>query len=254
VTRLDDDNFIRQLLDSPRDGGPRLVYADWLEDHADPRAAYLRAEAAWAAKRKNRKRLETAARKLAAGLDPVWAARVSRPPLGVCCDDVRFSNCGPERSPADLDKVERRLKAKLPPDYRAFLLNYNGGNADPSHVPDPRSRQGGLRCLCLASFYRSSGAKGDYDPEREMRFMRSIYEDYADYAPVEGGYLAEEMLPVVWTQYDLGSILVGIAPDNFGRVFHFREWARSMREPSAIAELAPSFAHLLSMLGPDLED
>src|SRR4051812_45469501 len=118
--RSDEERFLRQLLDSPSDDAPRLVYADWLEDQGDPRAAYLRAELAWAGKRGGRKRPEAAARRLAAGLDAVWVARVSRPPLGVCCDHVRFSDRGPERTAAHLDAVEKRLKARLPADYRAF--------------------------------------------------------------------------------------------------------------------------------------
>jgi len=44
-----DAGFVAELVASPGDDGPRLVYADWLADRDDPRAAYLRAELAWAA-------------------------------------------------------------------------------------------------------------------------------------------------------------------------------------------------------------
>ena len=40
----EDEAFIRAIVDSPGDDTPRLVYADWLDDRADPRGAYLRAE------------------------------------------------------------------------------------------------------------------------------------------------------------------------------------------------------------------
>jgi uncharacterized protein (TIGR02996 family) len=38
----EDEPFLRALLVNPDDRVARLVYADWLDDHADPRAAYLR--------------------------------------------------------------------------------------------------------------------------------------------------------------------------------------------------------------------
>ena len=44
----DDEAFIRAVVDGPGDNTPRLVYADWLDDRADPRGPYLRAECEWA--------------------------------------------------------------------------------------------------------------------------------------------------------------------------------------------------------------
>jgi uncharacterized protein (TIGR02996 family) len=38
----EEDGFLRAILASPGDAAVRLVYADWLEDRADPRAEYLR--------------------------------------------------------------------------------------------------------------------------------------------------------------------------------------------------------------------
>ena len=40
----EDEAFIRAIVDAPGDDLPRLVYADWLDDRADPRGPYLRAE------------------------------------------------------------------------------------------------------------------------------------------------------------------------------------------------------------------
>jgi uncharacterized protein (TIGR02996 family) len=39
---LDHQPFIETILDRPSDDGPRLVYADWLEERGDPRADWLR--------------------------------------------------------------------------------------------------------------------------------------------------------------------------------------------------------------------
>jgi uncharacterized protein (TIGR02996 family) len=40
-----DDAFLQAIIESPDDDGPRLVYADWLEDHSEPeRAEFIRVQ------------------------------------------------------------------------------------------------------------------------------------------------------------------------------------------------------------------
>lgn len=39
-----EDEFLDMLLADPNDDIARQVYADWLEDHGDPRAEWLRLE------------------------------------------------------------------------------------------------------------------------------------------------------------------------------------------------------------------
>jgi uncharacterized protein (TIGR02996 family) len=133
----EDEAFIRAIVDSPGDDTPRLVYADWLDDRGDPRGKYLRAEAAIPGRTNLCERV--------AGLDPVWVARISRPPVGVCADSVRFHGCGVALRPADLEKTERRIGVKLPLEYCAFLLNWNGGVPCPGTIsrlePVMNSRQ-----------------------------------------------------------------------------------------------------------------
>ncbi|MBN9523998.1 TIGR02996 domain-containing protein [bacterium] len=119
---MTEEAFIRAVLDAPGQDTPRLVYADWLDDHDAPdRAAYLRAERAAVVNGDT-----TAMRELAAGLDPVWIARVTLPPFGVCLGSADVTDTGPAVSVADVDTAERRLGASFPADYRAFLLNFNG--------------------------------------------------------------------------------------------------------------------------------
>jgi uncharacterized protein (TIGR02996 family) len=80
----DDLSFIRALLAKPDDDPPRLVYADWLEESADPRGTFLRLEVALrraetkARARDLRERLHQARR----GLDARWLALVDRPQAG----------------------------------------------------------------------------------------------------------------------------------------------------------------------------
>ena len=77
----DEDAFIRALRERPDDETTRLVYTDWLDDRADPRAEYLRAEAAWVALQPPDEQYRPLYRRvsqLAAGLDPEWFATVGR--------------------------------------------------------------------------------------------------------------------------------------------------------------------------------
>jgi uncharacterized protein (TIGR02996 family) len=118
-------------VDDPTDALTRLAYADWLDERGDPRGAYLRAE------REAISGDVAHLRRLAFGLDPVWVARVSLPPVGVCCPHLIFRQRGPELSDAGVAAAEQELGVILPADYKAFLLNYNGGRIDvPFETPE----------------------------------------------------------------------------------------------------------------------
>jgi uncharacterized protein (TIGR02996 family) len=41
---LHPDPFVRTIVEKPLDDGPRLVYADWLEEHGDPRGEFIRVQ------------------------------------------------------------------------------------------------------------------------------------------------------------------------------------------------------------------
>jgi uncharacterized protein (TIGR02996 family) len=43
---VDEQAFVQAILANPADDGPRLVYADWLEEREDPRGEFLRIETA----------------------------------------------------------------------------------------------------------------------------------------------------------------------------------------------------------------
>jgi uncharacterized protein (TIGR02996 family) len=117
----EDEAFIRAILAHPGAETPRLVYADWLDAHSDPRAAYLRAEAEAVLAGGGAK-----LRELAAGLDPVWVARVSRPPFGVCCDHFVWAKRGAHATDAEVRRFEQEIGKSLPSAFWAFILNNNG--------------------------------------------------------------------------------------------------------------------------------
>ena len=159
-----EDALLTAILDTPSDAGSRLAYADWLEKQGDPRGGYLRAEAKAFQQGSGGSEGIARIRRLAVGLDPVWVARISRPPVGVCCDRVRFKKnwgAAPRLQPVAFTKVESWIGTNLPPAYRAFLLNYNGGQPDPSRFTLSSGRH--RRVDELLSIWSPEGASEDFD-------------------------------------------------------------------------------------------
>ena len=103
---------------------------------------------------------------MAIGLDPVWVARISRPPVGVCCDTLRFQypwGNPPRVGSAAFDVMQNWMTTDLPPEYRAFLLNYNGGKPDPCRLAlaDGQVR----RVEYLLSIWSPDGQPEDFDED-----------------------------------------------------------------------------------------
>jgi uncharacterized protein (TIGR02996 family) len=252
----EDETFIRAIVDSPGDDLPRLVYADWLDDRDDPRGPYLRAE---------REAVETGdiarLRKLAAGLDPLWMARVSRPPVGVCCDRVRFTECGPVLTDVDVDEVERRLGGTFSADFRAFLLNCNGGTPSPACLPYPDEAGPAWADMDLeiGKFYTASRPSGtssivgpmcDSEIEGERDFLEELYQMGGTAEP---NALIADMAPIGNTLHDLGTLLIGIGEGNRGQVYHFRDYCHFSDDPDHLFDYAATFAEFLTRLRPERE-
>ena len=43
-----EDAFLHDILAHPDDDAPRLIYADWLDEHNDPRGEFIRTQCALA--------------------------------------------------------------------------------------------------------------------------------------------------------------------------------------------------------------
>jgi uncharacterized protein (TIGR02996 family) len=77
----EEQSFLDQLIGDPNDDVTRLVYADWLDEHGDPRGAYLRAEQELAALSEDDPRfadLQREVSKTAWALDAEWLAMAGR--------------------------------------------------------------------------------------------------------------------------------------------------------------------------------
>jgi uncharacterized protein (TIGR02996 family) len=245
-----DETFLRAIVESPADPDPRLVYADWLEDRADPRGPYLRAELEWAQAREPTG--EEKLRQLARGLDPVWVARVSRPPVGVCCDRVRFADPDeprPTLTPADLDWVERRFQLTLPADYRAFLLNYNGGNPTPDHFRIPgRPYEPGYYEAVNNFCSVWSAAEPEIDSDFDLVWRLVHLDEYREAEPRWRGEPHRDLMIVgLLPPADLDWLCLGCRGAALGQVYAVAAWQPDDNQEDR-ALVAPSFAAFLDLL------
>jgi uncharacterized protein (TIGR02996 family) len=92
MNMTEDEPFLRAIDAAPDDDTPRLVYADWLDERGDPRAAYVRAEVERHRLKPRDKRREELGSRLAglrSAADPDWLSRIDR-------DVTRYSFFWPE--------------------------------------------------------------------------------------------------------------------------------------------------------------
>ena len=201
--------FIRAIVDNPGDDATRLVYADWLDDRDDPRGPYLRAEFEWVKLCRARKRWEKNAElsELAGKLDPVWVARVSRPPMGACIESPLFRSHGGQTTAEEIDAVANHFGVVFPPEYRAFLLNHNGG--DIYDAPPPDEDAGVDSCLW-----------GIGEGQWSLRQAAEHVFGRGDESNRRSGLFPIGALDVGRAGYLLGVGLVGVGPSKlYGRVF-----------------------------------
>jgi uncharacterized protein (TIGR02996 family) len=253
----EDEAFVRGIIDRPGEDAARLVYADWLDERDDPRGAYLRAEHAHSAKPTSAAEKKLA--KLAKPLDAVWVARVSRPPVGVCCEQVTFTKRGPVLNAADIDRLEARF-GNFGAQFRAFLLNYNGGEPQPACLAYPEAA-GALRAdidLEVTGLFKlrrtddpeSDGTDSFGDIEDAHEFLEELYAIGGHDGP---NPLIARKLAIAHTQDDLGYILIGTGGKNRGKVYHFRDYCHNTDNPQNLFDFFPTFAEFLAQLRPERE-
>src|SRR6188474_1415349 len=81
----DDRAFIRAILDDPEELTTWLVYADWLDENADPRAGFLRLSVERKQSGRGRaRRIDRRLKKLRLELDPNWVLVFDRAQLANC--------------------------------------------------------------------------------------------------------------------------------------------------------------------------
>lgn len=92
----DDAEFLAAIRAAPDDNLPRLVYADWLDEHHRPEGAYLRAECeffAFMPTDPHRDEAQARMREAGEGIDPKWIAAISRTVIEHCDDILLGGGC-----------------------------------------------------------------------------------------------------------------------------------------------------------------
>jgi uncharacterized protein (TIGR02996 family) len=243
----DDEAFIRAIVEARGDDTPRLAYADWLDERDDPRSKFLRAEHEWARKR----RKKDAVLKLAAKLDALWVARVSRPPVGACCEHIRFADCGPRVTSVQIDRAEKVIGCEFPPAYQAFLLNYNAGDVEPTEVPDDRES---VRAVCKAanSFFALGGTfdpesgKGPGDVVQMMTHLRS--DEMRRHG--QPGFPIDRLIPLATPEWDYDIVFLGVAGAESGRVFYLSNLQDHGLDADNLSVIADTLPEFLAKLKP----
>jgi uncharacterized protein (TIGR02996 family) len=77
----EEQGFVQQLLDHGDDDDTRLIYCDWLDEHGDPRGAYLRLEVELAGLQEEDDRYaetEARLRETRTNIDPEWISKAGK--------------------------------------------------------------------------------------------------------------------------------------------------------------------------------
>jgi uncharacterized protein (TIGR02996 family) len=85
--------FLRGILTNPAELTGWLAYADWLDEHNDPRAEYIRLQArreALTPDDPERAGIDDRLRELGKGFNPYWVAFFDRPPVEHCTPEFTY--------------------------------------------------------------------------------------------------------------------------------------------------------------------
>jgi uncharacterized protein (TIGR02996 family) len=228
----DDEAFVRAIVAAPADEAPRLVYADWLDERGDLRGAYLRAELKWGRRRGYTSDEVTT---LANSLDSLWVSRVSRPRIGVCCDGVTFSDGGSPLTIEDVRLAEQRVGHQFPSDYRAFLMNVNGGRPDRNSVAQDSSDLDEMVPPLRVDDFLSAGVGDRVSREFAAGLTQANHDDWP-----------EGLIPVARVN-ETGHLLLGVGGRVWGQVYR-RDRSLQMGTPNSPVKVASTFAELLDRL------
>ncbi len=241
----EEEALLRAMIDRRGDDTARLVYADWLDERGDPRGAFLRAELEWARTGKKEKAL----RALAAALDAVWVARVSRPPVGVCADQIAIGSTHDPATASDLDAVEKELGFALPAEYRALLMNHNGACPAIGLPKQPARFRYGISEVQRFLHVLPIGAEGRTSYEEEWDLIEAV-QTLCDTDFTMGGRNAlanSDFVPVA----DAGEgdfYCLGVRGKNVGRVAFFHDFTHNAPYPDHLGLVCKSLGALFASI------
>lgn len=248
--------FIDEVVASPSDNSLRYAYAEHLRKHSQDRSLYLQAEMKWAASK--RTRVSTPLRVASEGVDSLWAARLSRPPMGSCIDHLQlvhpedkcFNGLKPPTSKS-LAVLQKQYNIKLPADYQAFLINYNGGWLKPHRISIPKFKP--VDALLLYSVFDiDDTSENDFSVVWYFHLLNEWRKD-EDFAERWNSELYQTFMVIGWAGVtgDLEWYCMVCRGEDVGKIYLVSPslWPPSMSIPKHYY-VAKSFSSFLHMIGP----
>jgi len=248
----DDEAFIRAIVEAPGDDAPRLVYADWLDERGSPRGAYLRREVEVFRGPREGPGFHAAVNallELASDLHSIWVDRVSRPPVGICSDVIRYdsqhliasdgpqSSIGPPITMDDIRAFEARLRVRVPDQYKAFVLNHNGGDPYPGEFWHPD--HGPVDIPCTIEFAGIAPRNGEPSGYRGPTLIAHVYnEPDVPFGP---------MIPIGGDGSD-GCLFIGTAGEQEGVVFFHNDFTHENWDVERYVVLGRTLGDFLTRL------
>jgi uncharacterized protein (TIGR02996 family) len=253
---MEEEAFLRKIIDTPGDDTPRLIYSDWLEERNDPRGFFLRAEVEWAKpwKYDQRPNDSTKLRSVSKGLDPLWVARVSRPPLGVCWEQVSVNASGTSLSLSELWDLEQRLGVSFGMPLIAMLLNRNGGVPKNCIYASPRSGdRHGIRCFLHATAESIPHNLSPRSPDSSMESFWTF--TTSELNEIDSLGRDRAFLPFAMDT-EIGSFALGVSPKRIGKVYRFATGSLgTLKSPKLVDASLPEFlANVVKFVRPVYTD
>jgi hypothetical protein len=133
-------------------------------------------------------------------------------------------------SESEIEAGERRMGSAYPPEFREFLMKYNGGEPESNVFDIPGGRTRGS----VRAFYGMFGGSGTYDLFAEQRLLK--------------GRLPQGVIIVAEDSCGNG-ICLSLRKQDFGNVFFWDHEMESKTDvEAALLRVAPTFADFLSIL------
>jgi uncharacterized protein (TIGR02996 family) len=238
--------LLRAIRKNPEDRTARLVYADWLDEHDDPLAGYVRAECAVMAATPGGKTWKGALDRMLAAVKKAktnlggweYAKEVTRL-RGLLDPDPEVESMTPVVPESALIAYEKRNGVTLPGEYRAVLLQVGNGWTDGSEngifrfdpkrkdkslaAPFALTRADALEMLNeLRHTFTSEGRKRpEWAKRRDYNFdgCKTI----ADFGCGNAAYLivSGELRGHVWSYGDVNGPW---SDEKFSRLFGYFDW------------------------------
>lgn len=173
---------------------------------------------------------------------------------------IRFVEPGPPVSPRDLEAFEARIGARLPDDYRAYLLRYNG--AQP--LLEGAEQDGCVvRVRWDGKAPRASGSAASFEGFLGLLPAPGVVPDLAETWNEFRGRIPKETIPIGRDPGGSLFLLVLYGPSRGSILFWSRRYegvedaglaSESEGAYANVGFLAPSFTGLLDALEPEPTD